>query len=252
MLIKPELINQIKHLGLNSYESKIWIALLSKGVATAGELSDISNVPRSRTYDVLESLEKKGFIIVKIGKPIKYIAVKPEDVLERVKEKTKQDLQLQIDMINKLKDSEMINELTTLHNNKINHINPDELTNAIKGRSTIQNYISSLIRNANKSIRVISTSDAPLKKLSSLKKAFQDKNLKIDIFAQFNDIKYLNELKKKANVKNINLNMRVIIIDDEDILFYLTKENCDSNYETAIHAKSPLFAKTIINLAKNL
>ena len=56
---------------LNLYEVKIWTALLSRGVSTAGELSDIANVPRSRTYDVLESLEKKGFIIMKLGKPIK-------------------------------------------------------------------------------------------------------------------------------------------------------------------------------------
>jgi len=40
-------------------------------------------VPRSRCYDVLESLEKKGFIISKIGKPLKYIAVPPEEVVER-------------------------------------------------------------------------------------------------------------------------------------------------------------------------
>ncbi|MDP3765021.1 MAG: helix-turn-helix domain-containing protein, partial [Nanoarchaeota archaeon] len=39
---------QLKNLGLNSYEVKIWTALLSRGVSTAGELSDIANVPRSR------------------------------------------------------------------------------------------------------------------------------------------------------------------------------------------------------------
>jgi len=43
----------------------------------------ISNVPRSRTYDVLESLEKKGFVVMKLGKPIKYIALPPEEVIER-------------------------------------------------------------------------------------------------------------------------------------------------------------------------
>ncbi len=62
---------------LNIYEVKIWTALLSRGIASAGELADISNVPRSRSYDVLESLEKKGFVIMKLGKPIKYIAIQP-------------------------------------------------------------------------------------------------------------------------------------------------------------------------------
>ena len=72
MIVKDEFLNKLRRFfGLNLYEVKIWTALLSRGVSTAGELSDIGNVPRSRAYDVLESLEKKGFIIMKIDKPIK-------------------------------------------------------------------------------------------------------------------------------------------------------------------------------------
>ena len=87
MIVQKDFLNKLKDFGLNSYESKLWIALLSRGVSTAGELSDISNVPRSRAYDVLESLEKKGFIVMKVGKPIKYLAVPPTEVIERVKKK---------------------------------------------------------------------------------------------------------------------------------------------------------------------
>ena len=84
MIAKPELIKQIKSsFKLNIYETKVWLALLSKGIATAGEIAEISNVPRSRTYDVLEGLEKQGFAIMKLGKPVKYIAVSPSVVIER-------------------------------------------------------------------------------------------------------------------------------------------------------------------------
>ncbi|RME31783.1 TrmB family transcriptional regulator, partial [Candidatus Woesearchaeota archaeon] len=83
MIVRDEFLTKLRRFfGLNLYEVKIWTALLSRGVSTAGELSDIANVPRSRSYDVLESLEKKGFIVMKIGKPIKYIAVPPEEVVE--------------------------------------------------------------------------------------------------------------------------------------------------------------------------
>ena len=71
MIVQKDFLNKLKDFGLNSYESKLWVALLSRGVSTAGELADISSVPRSRAYDVLESLEKKGFIVMKVGKPIK-------------------------------------------------------------------------------------------------------------------------------------------------------------------------------------
>ena len=85
MLLKQELINKLKdYFDLNVYETKVWLALLGKGVASAGEIAEDSRVPRSRTYDVLESLEKKGFAIVKLGKPVKYIGVKPKIILEKL------------------------------------------------------------------------------------------------------------------------------------------------------------------------
>ena len=88
MIVKDEFLSKLRrYFGLNLYEVKIWSALLSRGVSTAGELSDIANVPRSRSYDVLESLEKKGFVVMKLGKPIKYIAVPPKEILKRVKKK---------------------------------------------------------------------------------------------------------------------------------------------------------------------
>ena len=87
MIVQKDFLERLKDFGLNSYERKLWVALLSRGVSTAGELSDISNVPRSRAYDVLESLEKKGFIIVKVGKPIKYLAVAPSEVIKPSKKK---------------------------------------------------------------------------------------------------------------------------------------------------------------------
>ncbi|MDO8481069.1 MAG: helix-turn-helix domain-containing protein, partial [Nanoarchaeota archaeon] len=62
-----KLIEQVKsHFGLNIYEARIYTSILSRGICSAGELADMSGVPRSRCYDVLESLEKKGFVFQKL------------------------------------------------------------------------------------------------------------------------------------------------------------------------------------------
>ena len=104
MTVKQELLLKLKQdFRLNIYEAKIWAVLLSRGIATAGELADLSGVPRSRCYDVLESLEKKGFIIMKIGKPIKYISIKPEEIVERVKKDLYEDTELSLKMIEDIK-----------------------------------------------------------------------------------------------------------------------------------------------------
>ena len=103
MIVKEEFLNQLRQLFcLNLYEVKIWTALLSRGVSTAGELSEISDVPRSRTYDVLESLEKKGFIVMKLGKPLNYVAVEPGEVVERSKKLVNRDAKEQVKKIAQL------------------------------------------------------------------------------------------------------------------------------------------------------
>src|SRR3989338_7235319 len=89
MIVKQELVGKLKdYFDLNIYETKVWLALLSKGISSAGEIAELSGVPRSRTYDVLESLEKRGFVIQKLGKPVKYIAVKPKIVIEKMRNNT--------------------------------------------------------------------------------------------------------------------------------------------------------------------
>ena len=58
MIVKDEFLSRLRKIfDLNLYEVKVWTALLSRGTSTAGELSNISDVPRSRTYDILESLD---------------------------------------------------------------------------------------------------------------------------------------------------------------------------------------------------
>ena len=133
MIVQKDFLNKLKDFGLNSYESKLWIALLSRGVSTAGELSDISNVPRSRAYDVLESLEKKGFIIVKVGKPIKYLAVPPSEVIERVKKKVVEEADQKNKVLSELKGSDVLGELNTLHVEGVKLVDPTDRSGAFRG-----------------------------------------------------------------------------------------------------------------------
>ena len=165
MIVQKNFLNKLRDFGLNTYESKLWTALLSRGSSTAGELSDIANVPRSRTYDVLESLERKGFIIRKLGKPIKYIAVPPEEVLERVKEKVHKESESQLKMINELKGSEVLNELSMLHSQGIELIDPADLTGSITGRDNINNHIESRVAKAETNVTILTTAEGLISRI---------------------------------------------------------------------------------------
>src|SRR3990170_2733532 len=147
MIIKEEFLSKLRtYFSLSLYEVKIWTALLSRGVSTAGELSDIANVPRSRSYDVLESLEKKGFVIMKLGKPIKYIAVPPSEVVERVKKNMRFNADEKIKRLETLKDSDTLKELEMLHTQGVELVEPSELSGAIKGRHNLYNHLDLAIR----------------------------------------------------------------------------------------------------------
>jgi len=153
MITDQETIKKIKSLGINTYEVKIWTALLSRGVSTAGELSDIANVPRSRSYDVLESLEKKGFVVMKPGKPIKYWAIPPKEVLEGVKEYIGKNTEKHISKIMSRTFGNLINILQKIHENAPE--GDENLIAVLKGHKNIQKHLEFLFKNAKNNILIL-------------------------------------------------------------------------------------------------
>ena len=174
MIVKEEFLTKLRrYFGLNLYEVKIWTALLSRGVSTAGELSDIANVPRSRSYDILESLEKKGFVVMKLGKPIKYIAVAPKEVVERVKKNMKQDADERVKRLEGLKKTDVIKELNSLHTQGVELIEPSDLSGSLKGRHNLYNHLELTIRNAEKTVTIMTTTQGLIRKVEGLKPVFE-------------------------------------------------------------------------------
>ena len=248
MLVKKEFINKLKEFGLNSYEAKLWTALLSRGVSTAGELSDISNVPRSRAYDVLESLEKKGFIIVKLGKPIKYLAVPPKEVIERVKKKVAEDAERKSKNLESLKDSEVLKELNTLHTGGVELIDPTEKSGSFRGRDKLYDHLSSMIKNAEKEIIIATTSDGLKRKIQKFKNDLEKahkKGVKVKIAAAVNDAnkKLLRQLNG-AEVRSTNKNMRFCLTDGKEMtLMLMDDKNVHESYDSGIWVDTPYFVK---------
>jgi len=258
MIIKQDILKKLKSaFDLNEYEVKIWVSLLSRGSAAAGELSDISNVPRSRAYDVLESLEKKGFIIMKVGRPIKYIAVAPKDIISRVKTDVEAQTKETLSNLEKVKDTSSFKEIETLYKTGILGVDPSNISGSFKGRTNILNHIQSLMGEAKKEVVIVTTDDGLVKKMKHFKSTLtklKQKNVAVNVYAPLESEKAQKavvEAKNYVNVNKVNLNSRFVVVDNEDVVFMVNSTDVDHTADVGIWVKTPFFANTLKGMVSN-
>jgi HTH-type transcriptional regulator, sugar sensing transcriptional regulator len=228
MVASTEVLDALKSIGLNLYERKIFVALLAKGVATAAEVSEIANVPRSRSYDILESLSEKGFVMVQPSKPIKYVSLAPREAMERTKQSLKRKHDEMIERIDKLKESEVIKEMDSIYKNGLNLVQPTEMTGTLKGKYVIDRQLKSAFKDATKTIEIMTTeqglNDLYSKHFRTLKKANRA-GVKLKIAAPFGEdtltkaFSQIAEIRKMARPQG-----RIAIIDGQNMLMALTDD----------------------------
>ena len=257
MIVKEEFLSKLRrYFSLNLYEAKVWTALLSRGVSTAGELSDIANVPRSRSYDVLESLEKKGFVVMKIGKPIKYIAVPPKEVLERVKKNLISHTEAHVKKLDELKGTELINELNSLHTQGVELVEPSDLSGSLRGRLNLYNHIELTIRNAESSVTMMTTTQGLIRKVEGLKPLFEElskRGVVVKIAAPIKGPEAeaaVKELKGIAEVRNIgHISARFVVVDSTEVIFMvMNDDDVHPTYDIGIWVNTPFFASALDQL----
>jgi sugar-specific transcriptional regulator TrmB len=251
MLHQAQFLSDLrKYFRLNIYEVKIWTALLSRGMASAGELADISGVPRSRCYDVLESLEKKGFIIMKIGKPIRYLAVNPKAILESVKKGIKRESDELVIQYENIKDTEEFKELELLHRTGIKHIDISSISKSIVGRTSINRCIKEMLSKAKSNIIVVSTQEHTERYTKLLKgfiSNFAKKGIKASFYAADSN---KNIIRRLQNIEYVecSANTSFVSVDRKEMLFMISNTNLPPDFEVALWIDSPFFVNAVIIL----
>ena len=252
MIVKQELVNKVKnYFNLNIYETKVWLALLTKGVASAGEIAEMSGVPRSRTYDVLESLEKQGFAMQKIGKPVKYFAIKPTNVIDKLKKNAMDQLNEKIGILSNIKETSEYQELEILHSNNTELIKKQDISGTIKGRTNINSQISDVINSSTKEMILcapVSEIKRRIKLLEPLLKQVTDSKIKLTIAlsGDENEIKTISE-RLGIKAKKSDLDSSFYIADRKEVLFMLNDTD-DNDEQMAVWFSSPFFVQSFTNL----
>ena len=128
------LIESLKDMGFNTYEAKVYLALLKHHPATGYEISKDSGVPQARAYDTLKALETDRAVVSLGGKPTQYLPVSPNELIDRWERSFKDSMKC------------LKTELPALSDETI-----EPIVN-LRGRESILKHAISLINKAGKNI----------------------------------------------------------------------------------------------------
>lgn len=77
-------IEGLTRLGLTTYEGRVFLALQKLGSASASEVSEVADVPRSQVYGAAERLEERGLVETRQSTPTVYRPVTLEQARTRL------------------------------------------------------------------------------------------------------------------------------------------------------------------------
>ncbi|MBR9689576.1 MAG: TrmB family transcriptional regulator [Candidatus Altiarchaeota archaeon] len=252
-MIDERLVDTIKeHFDLNSYEAKVWVALLGRGITSAGELAELTGVPRSRTYDILESLERKGLVIMRLGKPIKYISINPTEVIDKLKKRVDLELHDRIKRIDEVKENPIWLEVMSLFEKGVKKIDPTQISGAIRGRHHLHDRFEELFAESKEEI-LLATSGIEMNRVIEYHypamRSAKERGVKILIAVSKEGItdKNLKLSKELGEVRELGgFDTRFVITDEKEIIFMLTSDqDVHPSYDTGVWLHSPFFCQGI-------
>ena len=83
---QEQAIDLLQQLGLKEYEAGCFVALARLPKGTAKQISETSEVPRTRVYDAIRVLETKGLVEIQHSNPQQFRAVPIEEAAETLRQ----------------------------------------------------------------------------------------------------------------------------------------------------------------------
>ncbi|WP_101296047.1 TrmB family transcriptional regulator [Halegenticoccus soli] len=108
-------VETLQQLGLKEYESKCFVALAQLSKGTAKEISEISEVPRTRVYDAIRVLETKGLVEVQHSNPQQFRAVSIAEAAETLRQEYESRTETLVEAINGLEPTLSDSEQEVTH-----------------------------------------------------------------------------------------------------------------------------------------
>ncbi len=88
-----EAIEVLQQLGLKEYEARCFVGLSRVETGTAKQLSEMTEVPRTRVYDAIRVLESQGLVEIQHSSPQRFRAVSLDEATETLRDQYEAHMQ---------------------------------------------------------------------------------------------------------------------------------------------------------------
>jgi len=232
-MVREERVKEVlTNLGLTDYEIRTLLSLFKLKEAKAPQISQYSQVPKTRIYDILDSLVQRGLIVEMHNRPKRYRIMEAGKVfgtLIEEKKKTFDDIEKEVDAVVKELSYASIPE------------DQEDTVIKVKSKNDFLKILAQELDNAKDNVIGFIDLDAghsPL--IKSIKGATDRKvNVKILHHRQHKDMKrYLSE---NLEFKHVNHGLTAFTIDNKKAIIALSNLNKDkSEYNFAIWNHKPI------------
>ncbi|QDX41071.1 TrmB family transcriptional regulator [Salarchaeum sp. JOR-1] len=183
----------LKRLGLPNYQARVFVALQELGTATAQEVSDASEVPRSQVYGAADALVERGLAELVESSPKQYRAVSLDAARTQLTERLERERDAAFDHLEDLR--------TTATNR--------ETTGAVatlRGRQPISDRIADLVADAAESVFLVAPAERSI--TDGIAAALRDRaadGLAVTVLSA----------EPSARERFANAPIRVLVMDDD-------------------------------------
>jgi sugar-specific transcriptional regulator TrmB len=234
-------IELLQELGLKEYEARCFVALSRRPKGTAKEISEISEVPRTRVYDAIRVLEAKGLVEVQHSNPKQFRAVSVDEAIETIR-------------------AEFVERTETLRT-ELRDLDPIELSEeeevshevwSLSGETGIDARVQQLIDEAEREVLVVSRhdvvfSDALLDRL----RAASDRGVDIVVGTWNEEVRdriddeipeadvFVSgiEMLSQSRFPDDDTDIRRLLLVDQSVILVSSLTGGEGNYEQAVFGR---------------
>jgi sugar-specific transcriptional regulator TrmB len=202
-LVQDTIVKDLTSLGLTKNEAKAYHALVKIGRATAREIAEESGIPRSKVYETLDMLDKRGIIKKVTGsEPTEFDPAPVDAALDHLEEKVKSSA---------LSARKILQGLQGLRDTR-----PKEFAWAVEGMEQVIVGMRTAIEEAQDFVSIASASPVLLGRLRGAFSTAKSRNVNIEVYTTTPGAMEIEDLKHYLDIR--------IAMPDKEILLESFKE----------------------------